>query len=53
MIDVKKLKIGDKLVHNKIGPIEVLGIEPHCSDYKIKTKDSWVYLKNCENIIIR
>jgi hypothetical protein len=50
MINVKELRIGDLLIHNILGQIEVLGIIPHCGDYKITTHENWVYLKNCKRI---
>ncbi len=47
MIDPKKINIGDSLIHNQKGLIIVLGIHPHCGDYRIPIEDGWVYLKNC------
>lgn len=46
----RKINIGDKLFHNQYNEIEVLGITPHCGDYKITTSFGWVYLKNCNNL---
>jgi hypothetical protein len=43
----ENINIGQKLIHNDKGEITVLGIVPHCGDYAIYIKDSWVYLKNC------
>lgn len=47
-INPKKINIGDLLVHKEYGKIKVLGINPHCGDYKITTIFGWVYLKNCK-----
>jgi hypothetical protein len=48
-IEPTSIRIGDLLIHNeKI--IEVLGIAPHCGDYAITTRYSWVYLKNCSTV---
>ena len=46
----KEINIGDALIHNEKGEIEVLGIFPHCGDYAIVTEESWVYLKNCNQL---
>jgi hypothetical protein len=43
----EELNIGDYLHHNKKGTIQILGISPHCGDYKIDTDSGWVYLSNC------
>lgn len=50
MIQPEGIKIGDLIIHNTLGEIQVLGITPHCGDYKITTSKSWVYLKNCKKI---
>lgn len=47
MIEARNITIGQKLNHKTKGEIEVLGITPHCGDYKIVTQNGWVYLKNC------
>lgn len=46
----EKVNIGSELKHKEKGIITVLGITPHCDDYRIATKEGWVYLKNCEEV---
>lgn len=50
MIDPNNIKRGNYLNHNRLGMICVVGINPHCRDFKIKTDTEWVYLKNCSGI---
>lgn len=45
-----KVNINNYICHKDKGIIKVLGIVPHCGDYKIETIDGWVYLKNCKPI---
>lgn len=46
-----EIRIGNLLTKNG-NIIEVKGISPHCGDYAIYTEDSWVYLKNCEPVLL-
>lgn len=47
----EEIRIGNLLTING-NIIEVKGISPHCGDYAINIEDSWVYLKNCEPILL-
>lgn len=55
MINANEVNIGDFLTHNKVGRIEVLGINEHCSSpesksYAVTYKGGWIYLHNCTNL---
>lgn len=47
-----ELRIGNWINHNNLGKIYIDGISPHCNDFKIDNVFEWVYLKNCEPILL-
>ncbi len=52
MIHPTDVNIGDTLIHNKVGKIEVKGISLHCGNdkYAITYIGGWVYLHNCTSL---
>jgi len=45
-----EIKINNYLNHTDFGIIKVEGIKPHCGDFEISVKDTWLYLKKCKPI---